>query len=128
MVIGKRAYKVLKEMSYERLGGTKEEMSALEILKREVDALGVENVIEEFEVNSYEIQKAEFVVTKPKRQVYTVNGYGMCGSTAPEGVTTEFFYLENPKQVKLFDLKGKTVLVTSPVFYQLYDPATLGIS
>ena len=55
MVIGKRAYKVLKEMSYERLGGTKEEMSALEILKREVDALGVETVIEEFEVNSYEI-------------------------------------------------------------------------
>ena len=121
MVIGKRAYKVLKEMSYERLGGTKEEMSALEILKREVDALGVENVIEEFEVNSYKIQKAEFVVTKPKRQVYNVNGFGMCGSTAPEGVTTEFFYLENPKQVNLFDLKGKTVLVTSPLGYQLYE-------
>ena len=35
MLIGKRAYKVLKEISYERLGGTQEEMSALNILKRE---------------------------------------------------------------------------------------------
>ena len=49
MNIGERAYKVLEEMSYERLGGTKEELSALEIIKREVDALGVENTIEDFE-------------------------------------------------------------------------------
>lgn len=121
MVIGKRAYKVLKEISYERLGGTKEEMSALEIIKHEVDMLGVESVVEDFEVNSYEIEVAEFVVTKPKKQVYKVNGFGMCGSTPQEGVTTEFFYLENTKQINLFDLKGKTVLVTSPLGYQLYE-------
>ena len=60
MNIGERAYKVLEEMSYERLGGTKEELSALEIIKREVDALGVENTIEDFEVNSFEIESAEF--------------------------------------------------------------------
>ena len=47
MLIGKRAYKVLKEISYERLGGTKEELSALEVLKREVEALGIETEIEE---------------------------------------------------------------------------------
>ena len=121
MIIGKRAYKVLKEISYERLGGTKEEMSALEIIKHEVDMLGVENIVEDFEVNSYEIEIAEFEVTKPKKQVYKVNGFGMCGSTPQEGITTEFFYLENTKQINLFDLKGKTVLVTSPLGYQLYE-------
>ena len=95
MNIGERAYKVLEEMSYERLGGTKEELTALEIIKREVDALGVENTIEDFEVNSFEIESAEFVVTKPKREVYNVNAFGMCSSTNPEGVFTEFYYLEN---------------------------------
>ena len=53
MLIGKRAYKVLKEISYERLGGTQEELSALEVLKREVEALGVQTEIEDFEVNSH---------------------------------------------------------------------------
>lgn len=121
MNIGERAYKVLEEMSYERLGGTKEELSALEIIKREVDALGVENTIEDFEVNSFEIESAEFVVTKPKREVYNVNAFGMCSSTNPEGVFTEFYYLENTKQINLLDLKGKTILLTSPLSYQVYE-------
>ena len=121
MSIGERAYKVLEEMSYERLGGTKEELSALEIIKREVDALGVENTIEDFEVNSFEIESAEFVVTKPKREVYNVNAFGMCSSTNPEGVFTEFYYLENTKQINLLDLKGKTILLTSPLSYQVYE-------
>ena len=121
MSIGERSYKVLEEMSYERLGGTKEELSALEIIKREVDALGVENTIEDFEVNSFEIESAEFVVTKPKREVYNVNAFGMCSSTNPEGVFTEFYYLENTKQISLLDLKGKTILLTSPLSYQVYE-------
>ena len=121
MNIGERAYKVLEEMSYERLGGTKEELSALEIIKREVDALGVENTIEDFEVNSFEIESAEFVVTKPKREVYNVNAFGMCSSTNPKGVFTEFYYLENTKQINLLDLKGKTILLTSPLSYQVYE-------
>ena len=121
MNIGERAYKVLEEMSYERLGGTKEELSAVEIIKREVDALGVENTIEDFEVNSFEIESAEFVVTKPKREVYNVNAFGMCSSTNPEGVFTEFYYLENTKQINLLDLKGKTILLTSPLSYQVYE-------
>ena len=129
MIIGKRAYKVLKEISYERLGGSSEELSALNIIKREVDALGVDNVIEDFEVNSFNIEAAEFVVTKPKKSVYKVNAFGMCGSTAPEGITTEFFYLENPKQANQFNLKGKTVLLTSPMSYQVYeDLAKCGVA
>ena len=46
-VVGNRAYKVLKEISFERLGGTKEELAALNIIKREIDLLNIENEIEE---------------------------------------------------------------------------------
>ena len=121
MLIGKRAYKVLKEISYERLGGTKEELSALEILKREVEVLGVETTVEDFEVNSYSISSCEFSVTKPKKQVYKVNGFGMCGSTDPEGVTTEFYYLESTKNINSFEVSGKTVLLTSHMTYPVYE-------
>lgn len=121
MIIGKRAYKVLKEISYERLGGTQEELNALHVLKREVEALDVETEIEEFEVNGYEIKSCEFVVTKPKKCVYKVNGFGMCGSTDPNGVTTEFFYLESTKNINKFEVSGKTVLLTSPMTYPIYE-------
>ncbi len=121
MNIGERAYKVLEEISYERLGGTKEELSALEVIKREVESLKIETIIEDFEVNSYEIESAEFIVTKPKREVYNVKGFGMCSSTIEEGVFTEFYYLENIKQIDLLNLKGKTILLTSPLTYQLYE-------
>ena len=121
MNIGERAYKVLSEISYERLGGTQEELSALEVIKREVEALGIETETEDFEVNSYEIQTAEFVVTKPKREIYKVNGFGMCGSTDSLGVTTGFIYLESTKHINLLDLNDKVVLLTSMMNYQIYE-------
>ena len=121
MIIGKRAYKVLKEISYERLGGTQEELNSLLVLKREVESEGVECVIEDFEVNSYKIECAEFVVTDPKRQSYTVTGFGMCGSTPQEGIDAEFVYLESTKYIQLLDLKGKAVLLNGPLGYQVYE-------
>lgn len=121
MNIGKRAYKVLKEISYERLGGTKEELNALEVIKREVESVNVDVEIEDFEVNCYEIKCAEFVVTEPKRQEYTVTGFGMCSSTPQEGIDAEFYYLENPKFIEMLDLKGKAILLTSPLGYKVYE-------
>lgn len=121
MVIGKRAFKVLKEISYERLGGTNEELGALEIIKREVESEGVSCEIEEFEVNSYNIECAEFVVTEPKKQVYKVNGFGMCGSTPVEGIDADFVYVESTKYIPMLDLKGKAVLLTTPLGYQVYE-------
>ena len=48
MEIGKRAFEVLQKISFERLGGTKEELDSLHIIQEEVNKLGVENVIEVF--------------------------------------------------------------------------------
>lgn len=121
MSIGKRAYKILKEISYERLGGTNEELKALEVIKREVENEGVKCEIENFEVNSYNIESAEFTVIEPKIQNYKVNGFGMCGSTPQEGIDAEFIYLESTKYIELLDLKGKAILLTSPLGYQLYE-------
>ena len=120
-VVGNRAYKVLKEISFERLGGTKEELAALNIIKREIDLLNIENEIEEFEVDSYNIEVAEFSTVKPKVASYKVNAYGMCKPTGEEGCTAPFYYLENPAHAPLLDLKGKAVLVTAPLGYQLYE-------
>lgn len=119
MEIGKRAYKVLQDISFERLGGTDEELKALHIIKKEIDALGIETEIEEFEIDSYKIKKAEFVITKPKRTVYNVTGYGMSGNI--DGLTAQVYYLESTKMISLLDLEGKIVILSQPIGYQVYE-------
>ena len=118
MEVGNRAYKVLQEISFERLGGTDEELKALHILKDEVDALGIETEIEEFEIDGYEIKCAEFVVTKPERKVYNVTGYGMSGNIE---LTAPIYYVESTKMIPNLDLAGKIVILSQPIGYQLYE-------
>ena len=43
-----RAYKLLEKISFERLGGSKEELKAAEIIKEEIEKNGVEAHFEEF--------------------------------------------------------------------------------
>ena len=121
MSIGVRAYNVLKEISYERLGGTKEEFQSLKTLQREVEAEGVECFVEDFEVDSFEIEVASLKVTKPEVCEYKVNAYGMCSSTPAEGVTGEFVYVESQKLISQMNLENKIVLTTNPLGYQLYE-------
>ena len=121
MSIGSRAYNVLKEISYERLGGTKEEFASLKTLQREVEAEGVECFVEDFEVDSFEIELASLTVTKPEVCEYKVNAYGMCSSTPTEGVTGEFVYVESQKLISQMNLENKIVLTTNPLGYQLYE-------
>lgn len=118
MEIGKRAYKVLKEISFERLGGTDEELKALNIIKAEIDSLGVETEVEEFEIDCYKIESAEFVVTKPKMKSYAVTGYGMSGSVE---LTAPIVYVESLKMIPQLDLEGKIVILTQPIGYQAYE-------
>ena len=121
MGIGKRAFEVLQKISFERLGGTKEELDSLHIIQEEVNKLGVENIIEEFEVNSFEIETAEITVTKPNLTIYNVKGFGMCDQTSPEGVPAGFVYIESLKRLEFYDIEGKVVLLTSPMTYQVYE-------
>ena len=118
MKIGERAYKVLQEISFERLGGTDEELKALHIIKKEIDALGIETEIEEFEIDSYNVKTAEFIVTKPERKAYTVTGYGMSGNV---NLTAPTYYLESTKMIPLLDLEGKIIILSQPIGYQIYE-------
>ena len=117
-VIGNRAFDLLAKISYERLGGSTEELNALNILKKELDTLKIANEIEEFEVDHYSIKKAECIVTEPNLEIYNVTGYGMSGNI---DIEKEFVFLENPKYAKLLDLEDKIVLVTGGMPYTLYE-------
>lgn len=122
MKVGNNAFRVLKNISFERLGGTKEEFKALEIIKKEIEHYkNVELQVEEFEVDSYAIEKVELSVVEPKNIKINATGFGMASSTNEEGVVGEFYYIENTNIIKQLPLENKIVLVCQSLSYQVYE-------
>lgn len=116
---GKRAFELLRKISFERIGGSKEEYKALKIIE---DALKVETdttiEIEEFNVDSSNIKNVKFQVTEPNLKDYNVTAYKMCGDCDIEG---EIVYLENPKLINRYELENKIVLLDKRFSYKLYE-------
>lgn len=116
----KRQLEFMKQFDYIREAGTDgEEKAALEI-QRELKSFGVDSRLEEFEIDTWRILKAEFTVTEPFEKTYTVAGYGRCGSTPADGIEAPFLYAENGDDINLSQAKGKIVLVNNPVNKDMY--------
>lgn len=119
-ICGKRQLEFMKQFNYIREAGTDgEEKAALEIQK-ELKSFGVDSRLEEFEIDTWRILKAEFTVTEPFEKTYTVAGYGRCGSTPADGIESPFLYAENGDDINLSQAKGKIVLVNNPVNKDMY--------
>ena len=110
-ISGKREFELLEKMSFVRMGGTAEEMKAAEILMDEIRAIGLEPVLEDFEVEDADLVKGELEVLEPFNKKYTVTAYKLSESTPEEGLVAPFYYAENLTAVDLEYAKGKIVLV-----------------
>ena len=108
---GKRQMELLNKMSFVRMGGTAEEMAAAEILMEEIRSIGLEPVIEEFEIEDAELVAGELEVLAPFNKKYVVTAYKLSESTPEEGLVAPFYYAENLTAVDLANCKGKIVLV-----------------
>ena len=106
-----RAWEKLEQLSFIRVAGTPEELKAAQFLKAECDAIGVEAVIEDFEIEMPEITQATFTVLEPEYKEYNVIGIGKSGATPEEGIEAEFAYIENLTDVNLENVKGKICLL-----------------
>ena len=126
----KRAWKALEELSFVRVAGTPEELKAAELLKAKCEEIGVEAVIEDFEIEMPEIKTVKFEVLEPEYKEYHVIGIGKSGTTPEEGVEGEFVYIENITDTHLSNVKGKICLLqgrmTPEVTEKLVSAGALG--
>ena len=114
-----RAFALLDKIGFTRVAGSSEELKAAEILKAECESFGLSAVIEPFEIESAEVE-ATFEILEPYRKSYTVRGYQCAESTAADGLTADFVYVENAFPVDLLNVKGKIVLVNGFLRVPLY--------
>ena len=108
---GTRQMELLEKMSFVRMGGTAEEKLAADMLVEEIRAMGLEPVVEEFEIEDAELIAGELEVLAPFNKKYVVTAYKLSESTPEEGLVAPFYYAENLTAVDLANCKGKIVLV-----------------
>lgn len=125
---GQREYDLLNKIGFIRTAGSAEELKGAEILKAEVESMGIEAKIEPFEIWDAVIEKAELEVLEPYNKKYTVTCYKGCADC--ENLEADFLYVENGGDVALKDAKGKIVLVNGylrlPIYKKLLKAGVAG--
>lgn len=116
----KRAYSLLERISFERMGGTENELKAANILKEEIEKCGVNAHFEEFEVDHSDILEATLEVIEPFNKKYNVTGVKMTGNTPDEGIIAPLVYVEDATDANLIDIEGKIVLINGRIMHKIY--------
>ncbi len=120
-ISGKRQMAFMKQFTYIREAGTEGELKAALAIREELESFGVESRLEEFEIDTWKILKAELTITEPFEKTYEVAGYGLCGDTPEEGIEAPFYYAENGDSINLSFARGKIVMVNNPVNADMYQ-------
>ena len=125
-----RAFKLLNEISYVRVAGTKEEERCANQLLDYCKAHGVECEIETFEIDMANIEKATLEVNGAESFEVKCEGIGNSGVTEDEGICAPLCYVENVLEANIQDIKGKIVLISGPVkpeqMKKMHDDGAVG--
>ena len=100
-----KSFNFLKKLYFVRTGGSKEELTAAHLIQEECEKLGVTTELEEFDVDGYEIEKANLKFLDPDFEVECV-GVGMSSSTSDEGITGDFIYITSLEDAKIQDVEN----------------------
>ena len=120
-ISGQRQMEFLKKFDYIREAGTEGEAKAAHLIQEELKELGVENHIEEFSFDTFQINHAKLTVTEPYHKEYTVIAYGRCGNTKKDGLQAPFLYVENGDDISLMGARGKVVMLNNRVDAGMYQ-------
>lgn len=115
-----RQFELLKKMAFVRTSGSAEELKAANIIREELNKLGVESKLEPFKVMQYTVHKVKLEILEPFNKEIIVEGIGFTGNTPEEGLTAELEYVEQAEPINLINAKDKIVLVNSGLTVEKY--------
>lgn len=115
-----RAYRLLKQIGFTRIGGSAEELTAANILLKEIEKAGGKGILDPFELQSQKNEVAKLEMLTPFKKSYEVSAYGCGGVTEKEGITAPFYYMEIGDEVDKVKAKNKIVLINGYLNYKAY--------
>lgn len=130
MINIEKEFKLLQDLSFVRVSGTKEEEKAADLI---VSALKKEKLSakkESFDVDSFDCKMGTLEVSAPFAASYPVAAYANSGSTPKDGLEAELYYFENDNEVSRKAVKGKIALVNGylrkPIYKALLEAGAVG--
>lgn len=114
-----RAWDVLQRLSFERVSATPKELEAAQLIQEECHKMGVDAVIESFDVPFPEVTEVSFKITKPYEEEVNCTGHGYSGQTPDEGIKGPLVYIHAGQEEFIQDVKGKICLVTGGMTREL---------
>ncbi len=125
------AFDFLKQLEFERLAGSPEELKAANIIKDTAESFGGSCDITPFDITDGIVHQAEFEILEPYHKTYKVTGYKCCANTPEDGITADFIYAEDLNEANLIGAKGKIVLFNGylrvPAYKTLIAAGVAGI-
>ncbi len=113
-----KSFDFLSKISFERLGGSEQELKAANMIIAECHKMGVEAHLEDFLVDGYSVKAASLEANGVS---YEVTGVGMSGSTPADGVVGKLLVLENDDQLNQYEtLEDYVVFVPSRIAVKTY--------
>lgn len=116
-------YELLKKLSFNRFGGTADELKAAQLLLGEIESFGGKGEIMDFEIPAYEIEKCAMTVTSPFTREIECVAQGHSGQFPEGGKELTLKYVEVNSPAGFYgmdDLSGCAVLVNNPLDWDLY--------
>ncbi|MBE6672443.1 MAG: M28 family peptidase [Ruminococcaceae bacterium] len=108
---GREQLDFIYRLSFNRFGGTENELRAAKLILSEIEARGGSATLEEFPILAGEVTKATLTVTEPEEYTIPVMGVVRSGALPEGGVEAELYLGESGTKEDLTDAKGKVVLV-----------------
>lgn len=118
---GNRAFNLLKQISFPRLGGTPEEKKAAGLLKGYLRSIGLAPKEETFKIQTYRDIRASLEVLSPYRRKYQAAVIGNSGSTPDKGITTGLVHITSSEPGHLKSARNKIVLTYNAVTKSIHQ-------
>ena len=99
----KQLYNSLEKLNFVRVSRTKEEKEAANIIKKEIEDVKGEAIIEPFTVRDWKVKKQKFCINTPIFKEYDVTAYG-CSLNTNGPLTAPFYYFDSYSYPPLFFL------------------------
>lgn len=110
------SYELVKELTFERIAGTSDELKALNIIKGKLDDLNLESKVEDFKIPYSNVLEQKLIINN---QEVLCNAYLLSGNIDIKD--EQLVVVEAIDNLEYYDLEGKVALFLRRINYTVYE-------
>ena len=110
------SYELVKELTFERIAGTSDELKALNIIKGKLDDLNLESKVEDFKIPYSNVLEQKLIINN---QEVLCNAYLLSGNIDIKN--EQLVVVEAIDNLEYYDLEGKVALFLRRINYTVYE-------